>query len=73
MYHDDHSPPHFHAFYGGDEAEIDIRTLNVRRGFLPRRALAMTLEWAAFHREGLKRNWRRTQEHKPLLKIKPLE
>ena len=24
MYYDDHEPPHFHAIYGGDEAQIGI-------------------------------------------------
>jgi hypothetical protein len=29
MYYDDHNPPHFHAFYGDDEAWININTLAV--------------------------------------------
>jgi len=26
MYYRDHSPPHFHAIYGSDEAEVAIRS-----------------------------------------------
>ena len=44
---------HFHAMYAEDETSIDIRTLTVVRGALPRRALAMILEWAFLHREEL--------------------
>jgi len=36
MYFNDHSPSHFHAEYGGDEALIEIETLAVLRGGLPR-------------------------------------
>jgi Domain of unknown function (DUF4160) len=50
MFFNDHAPPHFHARYGGDEATIDIGTLTVIRGELPRRALALTQEWAMIHK-----------------------
>ena len=46
MFWNDHAPPHFHALYGEFEALIDIRTLEVLEGQLPRRALALVLEWA---------------------------
>ena len=35
MFFDDHSPPHFHAVYGDEEALIDIRTLGVFAVNLP--------------------------------------
>jgi hypothetical protein len=38
-------PPHFHASYGDGEALIEIETLAVYRGELPRRAMALVLEW----------------------------
>lgn len=41
MFWQEHPPPHFHALYGAFEALIDIRTLDVIEGFLPRRALAL--------------------------------
>jgi hypothetical protein len=34
----DHAPPHFHARYGEFEATIDLGTLDVIQGQLPRRA-----------------------------------
>jgi hypothetical protein len=53
MFWADHGPPHFHALYAEFEALIDIRTLEVMRGRLPRRALVLVLEWAAQHRDEL--------------------
>ena len=44
MYYNDHDPPHFHAVYGEDEVLIDIDTLAVIRGELPRRALALVVD-----------------------------
>ena len=38
MYFADHSPPHFHALYSGYQAQIDIKTLRVIKGSLPRQA-----------------------------------
>lgn len=72
MYFDEHGPPHFHAYYGGDEAAIAIETLAVTHGHLPRRALALVLEWAVEHRAELEENWRNAEEHKPLKPIEPL-
>ena len=37
MYHADHSPPHFHAFYGEFEAQISIASGRILRGKLPPR------------------------------------
>ena len=53
----DHLPPHFHSRYGSRSCAIDLRTLNVLSGSLSRRAMALTLEWAAEHREALMEDW----------------
>jgi len=37
----DHSPPHFHALYGEFEVLVNIQTLEVIKGTMPRRALAL--------------------------------
>jgi hypothetical protein len=50
MFYSDHEPAHFHAIYGEHEVLIEIETLSLFRGSLPRRALALVLEWAALHR-----------------------
>jgi hypothetical protein len=36
MFYNDHEPAHFHALYGEDEALIEVETLAVLRGSLPR-------------------------------------
>ena len=72
MYWDEHAPPHFHAAYGDAKAVIDIRTLSVLRGRLPRRAMALTLEWAARHRHALLENWDLCEKKQPPRNIPPL-
>ena len=72
MYFDEHGPPHFHAYYGGDGAVISIGTLEVTEGHLPRRALALVLEWAVEHRSELEENWTCAEEHRTLKNIEPL-
>ena len=57
MFAGDHPPPHFHALYAEHEVLIDLRDLSVFRGSLPRRALALVLEWAAEHRNELMEDW----------------
>lgn len=73
MYWADHAPPHFHAVYADAEVVIDVRTLAAIRGSVPRRALALTLEWAAIHREELLENWRLCATNQAPRKIRPLE
>ena len=73
MYYDDYNPAHFHAYYGDFEAIIRIDTLEVLQGELPKRALALVIEWAIEHREELFNDWRLAAEHQPLQRIRPLE
>jgi hypothetical protein len=57
MYFRDHDPAHFHAEYGEFEALIEIDTLAILRGELPRRAAALAKEkrnWFAFEK---RRHW----------------
>jgi hypothetical protein len=69
----DHQPPHFHARYAEHEAVIRLDTLEVEIGSLPRRALALVLEWASLPRAELRQNWGRAQTRQPLTSIAPLE
>jgi len=39
MFFEEHAPPHFHAQYGEYKAAINILTLEIEEGRLPRRAL----------------------------------
>ena len=73
MYYDDHPPPHFHAYYAEYNAKLAIKTLEMEEGLLPRRALALALEWASQHREELLENWRLAEAHRPLNPIESLE
>lgn len=73
MYFSDHQPPHFHALYAEDEAVIEIETLAIYRGRLPRRALTLVLEWAALHRDELRYDWERARSGRDLVRILPLD
>jgi hypothetical protein len=73
FYYNDHEPAHFHAVYGEHEALIAVDTLAVVRGELPRRALALVLEWAALHRGELQVNWQRARLGTPPSPIAPLD
>jgi len=73
MYFSDHEPPHFHAQYGEFEALVEIETLALLRGELPRRAMALVLEWAALHRQELRSDWERARTGTPVQPIAPLD
>ena len=65
----EHNPPHFHAVYDGNVAEIDIKSGNIIEGYLPNKALSMVKEWTELHRKELLDIWE-TQE---FCAIEPLE
>ena len=61
MYSDEHPPPHFHAKYAEHIALIDIETLRVLEGSLPRPKLRTVLEWAEPRKERLMEAWNSVQ------------
>ena len=73
MFWNGHAPPHFHALYAEHEALIDLRDLRVMRGALPRRAMALVLEWAADHRDELMEDWNLCAQMQPPKPIEPLK
>ena len=73
MFWKEHNPPHFYALYGEHEALINVRELRVMRGSLPRRAMALVLEWAADHREELMEDWNLCNQLKHPNPIDPLK
>lgn len=73
LYYNEHNPPHFHAKYGEFQAEIDINTLQVITGELPKRAKALVLEWADEHRVELLQDWELARLKLELRKIEPLK
>jgi hypothetical protein len=72
MYWRDHPPPHFHATYAGQVAEIQIESLEVLDGWIPPRALRLVIEWAGLHQDELLDNWHRARGHERLSAIDPL-
>ena len=73
MYFADHAPPHFHAYYSGDEAVVGIDTLAVLQGRLPPRALGLVTEWASLHSLELLVAWERVMRQEDPGKIAPLK
>jgi Domain of unknown function (DUF4160) len=63
---------HFHALYAEYEAVVDIRTLEVIDGDLPRRAMALMLEWTQDHRAELMEDWDLCNRNQSPKKIPPL-
>lgn len=75
MYYDERhhaGRPHFHARYGDDEASIDIESLELIAGELPKRARRLVVEWALARRSQLRDNWVRARHKRPLIPIDPL-
>ena len=72
MYYDDHAPPHFHAIYGSEKAEVGIDPPGLLKGHLAPRALALVTEWAAPHQMELLDAWNRRAAGQEPPKIEPL-
>ena len=72
MYWNDHAPPHFHALYAEHEVLVEIETLTIMDGSLPRRAMAMVLEWARAHRNELTEDWELCACNRTPKRIAPL-
>ena len=72
MYYDEHDPPHFHAIYSEDEAQVGIDPIHILRGDLPSRARSMVFEWAAMQQRDLMDDWQRLRSDKPARKLPPL-
>ncbi len=73
MYYNEHNPPHFHAKYGEFEAVLNIHTLQIMEGSLPKRAKALILEWADEHRAELLEDWELARQKEELKRIEPLK
>lgn len=73
MYWLDHEPAHFHAVYADNAAIINMETLEVMRGSMPPRALALIREWANMHKDELKEDWNLCRQKKQPHPIDPLQ
>lgn len=73
MYYDEHRPPHFHADYNGQKAEVSIKDAKVIKGALPNKQLKLILAWAVMHENELLENWEAIENGSMnLKKIAPL-
>ncbi len=68
----DHSPPHFHAWYGEYKAMVTIQE-GIVKGEMPQRALKMIFDWLELHKSDLIENWELAQKGEALKKIEPLK
>ncbi len=73
MFFREHPPPHFHVVYGDYNASIDIVSLRISEGILPRRVERMVLEWATLRQTELSRAWDLASNLRNPGKIKPLD
>lgn len=75
MYHDEThhlGRPHFHAEYAEHDATIDIVTLEIHAGSLPKRIQRLVNTWADAYEAELLENWELARKHQPLRRIDPL-
>lgn len=73
MYLKDHAPPHFHAVYGTDEAQVSIASGEPIEGRLPRTAARLVKEWALANQAALMENWDNARSNQPMERIPGLD
>lgn len=77
MYWSDHSKPHFHAFYSGEEATYEIDPFKKKRGRkgqkFSKRANRMIKEWAKLHQDELLAEWAVLSQNLPKFDIEGLK
>ncbi len=71
MYYDDHNPPHFHAYYNGNEAIFTIDG-KLFKGNFPSKQLKLVEAWSIIHKEELKANWLLYKNSEKLFDVQPL-
>ena len=69
VYGNDHGLPHFHVLAAEYRAVIDIETMEMTRGRLPRARLRKVLAWAEPRRAELLEAWDRARTGQPLKRI----
>ncbi|MDR1780060.1 MAG: DUF4160 domain-containing protein [Tannerella sp.] len=68
----DHTPPHFHVWYGEYKITVTIKD-GIVEGKMPARALKFVFEWLELHRDELMDEWEKAQKGETLTKIEPLK
>ena len=72
MYFNDHAP-HFHVEYAEFKATVNIQTLALATGRLPRRAQMLVLDWAELHQAELLEDWQLCMNKQQPRQIAPLQ
>ncbi len=73
MFFKDHLPPHFHASYGENQAQISITDGEIIEGSLPKKALRLVQAWAEIHKDELIANYEQSLKDGGIIsRIEPL-
>ncbi len=72
MFYRDHSPPHFHAEYHGQNATFDFDGKPLEGEMDSRTAKTLIRKWARLHKSELNRNWENMRRGIEFLRIEPL-
>jgi Domain of unknown function (DUF4160) len=62
IFADDHKPPHFHVLGPGWSGVIDLETLTLSRGTIPKVDFLEAVQWARENSQFLLSEWRRLNE-----------
>ena len=73
MFFNDHAPPHFHAYYGGSQAQVLIATGQILRGTLPLKQRRLVEQWALRYNENLVAAWALSSVDRPFERIPGLD
>ena len=73
MFFNDHAPPHFHAYYGGSQAQVSIATRQILRGALPPKQRRLVEQWALRYNESLMTAWALASADRPFERIPGLD
>jgi hypothetical protein len=68
----EHNPPHFHAYYQGYKAIIDIMQGEIIESDLPTKQVKLVVAWATLHQDELLANWNLASNGELPFKIDPL-
>ena len=64
----EHEPSHIHALYGEYIGEFNIRTMEMMRGDLPKKAQELVKEWLVLYQDELQQMW----DKQTITKLPPL-
>jgi hypothetical protein len=62
----DHAPPHVHVYRAEYEAMVNMRSLQIMEGAIPRKAYRPLMEWMDRNSNELLERWNLAQEGEPI-------